>query len=63
MMTKYGSSQALQPGFMDLSQAIKEFKADRKGFPKFQVRGNGDSFRIPQIKPTDWNEANSRVRI
>ena len=55
MMTKYGSSQALQPGFMDLSQAIKEFKADRKGFPKFQVRGNGDSFRIPQIKPTDWN--------
>ena len=45
------------------NQDIKEFKADRNGFPKFQVRGNGDSFRIPQIKPTDWNEANSRVRI
>ena len=45
------------------NQDIKEFKADRNGFPKFQVRGNGDSFRIPQIKPTDWNETNSRVRI
>ena len=45
------------------NQAIKEFKANRKGFPKCQVRGNGDSFRIPQIKPTDWNEANSRVGI
>lgn len=41
------------------NQAIKEFKANRKGFPKCQ----GDSFRIPQIKPTDWNEANSRVGI
>lgn len=56
-------SQALQQGLMDLVQTIKEFKAGRKGFPKFQARNNGDSFRIPQIRPTDWDEANSRVRI
>ena len=56
-------SQALQQGLMDVSQAFKEFKAGRKGFPKFQVRNNGDSFRIPQIRPTDWDTANSRVRI
>ena len=56
-------SQALQQGLMDVSQAFKEFKAGRRGFPKFQVRNNGDSFRIPQIRPTDWDTANSRVRI
>ena len=56
-------SQALQQGLMDLDRAIKDFKAKRKGFPKFQARGDGDSFRIPQVKPSDWDEANGRVRI
>ena len=56
-------SQALQQGLMDLDRAIKDFKAKRKGFPKFQARGDGDSFRIPQVNPSDWDEANGRVRI
>ena len=48
---------------MDASAAIQAFKAKKKGFPKFQARGDGDSFRIPQVRPTDWDEANGRVRI
>ncbi len=56
-------SQALQQCLMDTSAAIQAFKAKKKGFPKFQARGDGDSFRIPQVRPTDWDEANGRVRI
>ena len=56
-------SQALQQCLMDASAAIQAFKAKKKGFPKFQARGDGDSFRIPQVRPTDWDEANGRVRI
>ena len=40
-------SQALQQCLMDASAAIQAFKAKKKGFPKFQARGDGDSFRIP----------------
>ena len=56
-------AQGLQQGLKDLSTSIKEFKAKRKGFPKFQARGDDDSFRIPQVNPSDWDEANGRVRI
>ena len=56
-------SQALQQCLMDASAAIQAFKAKKKGFPKFQARGDGDSFRIPQVRPTDWDEANGRARI
>ena len=55
--------QCLQQCLMDASAAIEAFKAKKKGFPKFQARGDGDSFRIPQVRPTDWDEANGRVRI
>ena len=41
-------SQALQQCLMDASAAIQAFKAKKKGFPKFQARGDGDSFRIPK---------------
>ena len=56
-------AQGLQQGLKDLSTSIKEFKTKRKGFPKFQARGDGDSFRIPQVEPSDWDEANGRVWI
>ena len=56
-------AQSLQQGLKDSCTAIQEFKAKKKGFPKFQARGDGDSFRIPQVRPTDWDEANGRVRI
>ena len=39
--------QCLQQCLMDASAAIEAFKAKKKGFPKFQARGDGDSFRIP----------------
>ena len=42
-------AQGLQQGLKDLSTSIKEFKTKRKGFPKFQARGDGDSFRIPKV--------------
>ena len=56
-------SQALQQGLKDVSNAIAAFKAKSRGFPKFQARGDGDSFRIPQVRPEDWDEGNGRVRI
>lgn len=55
-------SQALQQCLMDASAAIQAFKAKKNGFPKFQARGDGDSFRIPQVRPTDWDEANDGPR-
>ena len=42
-------SQALQQCLMDASAAIQAFKAKKKGFPKFQARGDRDSFRIPKF--------------
>ena len=32
-------------------------------FAQTRAKGDGDSFRIPQVRPTDWDEANGRVRI
>ena len=58
-------SQALQQCPMDASAAIEAFKARKRASQSSKLGATGipSAFRIPQVRPTDWDEANGRVRI
>ena len=56
-------AQALQQTLRDQDRAIRESFKKGKGFPRFKSRDHGDSFRLPQPKREDIDEANARVFI
>ena len=39
------------------------FKQHKGGMVQFKARGDGDSFRLPQLLKGDFDEANARIRI
>ena len=56
-------AQALQQTLRDQDRAIRESFKKGKGFPRFKSRDHGDSFRLPQPKREDIDEANARVFV
>ena len=56
-------AQALQQTLRDQDRAIRESFKNGKGFPRFKSRDHGDSFRLPQPKREDIDEANARVFV
>ena len=56
-------AQALQQTLRDQDRAIRESFKNGKGFPRFKSRNHGDSFRLPQPKREDIDEANARVFV
>ena len=56
-------AQALQQTLRDQDRAIRESFKNGKGFPRFKSRDHGDSFRLPQPKKEDIDEANARVFV
>ena len=56
-------AQALQQTLRDQDRAIREFFKNGKDFPHFKSRDHGDSFRLPQPKTQDIDEANARVFV
>ena len=56
-------AQALQQTLRDQDRAIRESFKNGKGFPRFKSRDHGDSFRLPQPKAQDIDEANARVFV
>ena len=56
-------AQALQQTLRDQDRAIRECFKNDKGFPRFKSRDHGDSFRLPQPKNEDIDEANARIFV
>ena len=56
-------AQALQQTLRYQDRAIRESFKNGKGFPRFKSRDHGDSFRLPQPKREDIDEANARVFV
>ena len=56
-------AQALQQTLRYQDRAIRESFKNGKGFPRFKSRDHGDSFRLPQPKAQDIDEANARVFV
>lgn len=51
----------LQHALKDLEAAYKNFFAGRADFPRFKRKGQGDSFRYPDPKQFNIDQANSRI--
>lgn len=51
----------LQQALQDLERAYSHFFAQRAGFPKFKKKGRSDSFRYPDPKQIQLDQANSRI--
>ncbi len=51
----------LQQALQDLERAYSHFFAQRAGFPKFKKKGRSDSFRYPEPKQIQLDQANSRI--
>ena len=58
---KDAPSQALQQALKDLEQAYKNFFAQRAAFPRFKRKGRGESFRYPEPKQIELDQAHSRI--
>ena len=56
-------SQTLQQTLRDLDQGLKRFSQHKGNMVYFKARGDGDSFRFPQLLEGDFDEANARIRI
>lgn len=54
---------SLQHTLKDLDRAYKNFFAKRSGFPKFKRRGGGESFRYPDSKQFELDQANARIKL
>jgi putative transposase len=53
----------LQHALKDLERAYKNFFARRAGFPRFKRKGSGESFRYPDAKQFEIDQANSRIKL
>jgi putative transposase len=53
----------LQHALKDLERAYKNFFARRAGFPRFKRKGGGESFRYPDAKQFEIDQANSRIKL
>ena len=51
----------LQQSLKDLERAYTHFFAKRADFPRFRKKGRGDSFRCPDPKQIQLDQANSRI--
>jgi putative transposase len=51
----------LQQALQDLERAYSHFFAQRAGFPRFKKKGRSDSFRYPDPKQIQLDQANSRI--
>jgi putative transposase len=60
---KDAPAQPLRQKLMDLDKAFKNFFAKRAKPPKFKKKGGNDSFRFPQPKQSDLDEAKSRIEL
>lgn len=60
---KDAPSQSLQHALKDLDRAYANFFAKRAAFPRFKRRGSGDSFRYPDAKQLEIDQANSRLKL
>lgn len=56
-------SHTLQQALKDADRAYKNFFEKRAGFPRFKKRGGGDSFRYPDSKQFEIDQANSRIKL
>lgn len=56
-------SQSLQHALKHLNAAYKNFFAKRADFPTFKKRGSGDSFRCPDAKQFELDQANIRIKL
>ena len=56
-------AQTLQQALKDLDRGLMRFKQHKGGMVQFKARGDGDSFRLPQLLKGDFDEANARIRI
>jgi len=54
---------ALQHALKDLERAYKNFFAKRALFPRFKRKGGGGSFRYPDAKQFEIDQANSRIKL
>ncbi len=54
---------ALQHALKDLERAYKNFFAKRTMFPRFKRKGTGESFRYPDSKQFEIDQANSRIKL
>ena len=53
----------LQHALKDLERAYKNFFAKRADFPRFKRKGRGESFRYPDPKQFEIDQANSRIKL
>ena len=53
----------LQHALKDLERAYKNFFAKRTMFPRFKRKGTGESFRYPDAKQFEIDQANSRIKL
>ena len=53
----------LQHALKDLERAYKNFFAKRADFPRFKRKGTGESFRYPDAKQFEVDQANSRIKL
>ena len=53
----------LQHALKDLERAYKNFFAKRAMFPRFKLKGTGGSFRYPDAKQFEADQANSRIKL
>ena len=53
----------LQHALKDLERAYKNFFAKRAMFPRFKRKGTGESFRYPDAKQFEVDQANSRIKL
>ena len=56
-------AQTLQQTLKDLDRGLMRFKQRKGGMVRYKARGDGDSFRLPQLLDGDFDEANARIRI
>ena len=53
----------LQHALKDLDRAYKSFFEKRMSFPKFKRRGDNSSFRYPDPKQFELDQANARIKL
>lgn len=53
----------LQHALKDLERAYKNFFAKRADFPRFKRKGSGESFRYPDGKQFEIDQANNRIKL
>ena len=53
----------LQHALKDLERAYKNFFAKRADFPRFKRKGLGESFRYPDAKQFEIDQANGRIKL